>query len=150
MFYQYQLFKKIDKLGLSRDKLSSDCYWNWVLLGLSFAKIRPSPSSSFRWPELSLISNSSPPPTQPPTRPGKYIWATILEEPDWYLGVAGVNSCQYCQAQLTPSPSWLRLALFSAFLGHHQTRKVLPSLAECCSPVKLPPPATAEWISSPS
>ena len=37
-------------------------------------KLRPSPSSSFSWPELSLNSNSDHPPTHhPPTHPGKFI-----------------------------------------------------------------------------
>ena len=34
-----------------------------------FAKLRPSPSSSFCWPELSLNSNSDHPPTHPPGHP---------------------------------------------------------------------------------
>ena len=38
---------------------------------LIIAKLRPSPSSSLRWPELSLISNSSPATRPPGHPPGK-------------------------------------------------------------------------------
>ena len=45
---------------------------------LIIAKLRPSPSSSLRWPELSLISNSSPA-THPPARESLFL----AQQPPW-------------------------------------------------------------------
>ena len=58
---------------------------NFYVIMFSCCQAQAKPQLQPRWPELSLISNSSPPPSHPPTQPpGKvYFWASSQLDSWW-------------------------------------------------------------------